>query len=277
MYHLSMNCWQSRTFSLKQAGFCVCALLWVLVGSAAHSSGRKGGPEDVLRGYGIELSSPKLIEALNHHNPLVRGMAAEVLGDRGERSATAALLERLHDESLAVRVAAAAALLNLGNNAGEGLLQETLGGQDNDLAVQAASVLCRHANQAGLATLKHLVEAPEPNRRKMALIALVQCGDFAEGRDLFMRATADVDKSVRLAALGALTERRDPGVIDLLIRALGDDDEVVRFAAHKWLQTLTGQSFGFRPTDKLQERQHAVHKWEVWWAQNREHVGVVGE
>lgn len=92
-------------------------------------------------------------------------------------------------------------------------------------------------------------------------------------RTLLNRAAQDPGKRVRLAALEVLTASPDQRVIDLLIGALRDDDEVVRFGANKWLEQLTQQSLGFRPTDPEEKRETAVRRWEAWWCEHHKRSG----
>lgn len=251
-----------------------CILSFIAGSSAQQAHKRKIQPEEILSSFGIGLTTDDLIRALRHRNLLIRASAAEVLGTRKEQSAMAPLLEGLQDEALTVRVTVAEALLKLGNQAGLGALNQALVSEDKDLALNAASVLCRRGDQAGISVVKNLTEAAESRLRKLALIALKDCADFAEKRELFLRAARDPDKNVRLTALEVLVASPDQPLIDLLIKLLRDKDEVLRFAGNKWLEQISHRSFGFRHTDPEGRREDAVRQWESWWQNNKERFAV---
>lgn len=247
----------------------LCALFLAVVESA-HGTKKIVEPEEILQGFGIALTTPAVIEALEHQNVIIRSRAVEVLGKRKELSATSPLLERLQDDNVLVRVAAAEALLNLGNNAGLNILKEALASENKDVVLQAASVLCNYEDENGISTLKALLTASEWYIRKMAITVLERCANFPEKQTFFLRAAHDRNTNVRLTALEALVSVPDQAVIDLLIQTLKAKDDVLRFAANKWLQQLTHQSFGFRHTAPLEQREDATRKWESWWKDNKD-------
>lgn len=225
----------------------------------------------MLKSFGIELTVPNLIRALRHDNSLIQINAAMVLGRMKEQTAIPALEASLADESQSVRIAAADALLNMGNKTGLTVLTDALKSEDKDIAVIAASTLCTKSIPAGFQTLKSLVSADQAHIRRLALLNMDGCAGYAdEKKGIFLKATRDENKEVRLTALESLSRAPDQSVVDVLIKTLRDGDEVIRYAADKWLKQITQRSFNFRHTDPPEKREEAIGKWESWWRNNRD-------
>jgi HEAT repeat protein len=82
-----------------------------------------GAPDDLAQAVqtlSVEGRSavPELIEALNAAQPVVRWVAATVLGELGDREAAGALRRALEDDHVAVRTRAAYSLSQLGDTSG---------------------------------------------------------------------------------------------------------------------------------------------------------------
>lgn len=267
-----MKLWMQTHLILRQ--FTILMVTFVLLQatcSAQSTHKKKIQPEDVLTSFGIEPTVPNAIQALRSQNSLIQINAAKLLGRMKEPTAIPALLTTLEDESESVRVAAAEALLSLGNKTGLTVLTAALRSQDKDVVVSAASTLCNNNIPESFQTLKSLVTAEPAYIREIALLAIESCNvPSNEKKSLFFQATRDSNKNVRLTALEGLSRVPDQFVVDLLIKTLRDNDEVLRFAADKWLKQITHQSFKFGHTDPLERREEAIRKWELWWRENRE-------
>jgi hypothetical protein len=76
----------------------------------------------------------------------------------------------------------------------------------------------------------------------------------------------DPDPANKIPAMREAADRRDYSAAPQLVRDLDDDDPAVRFYAIRALQSLAGESFGYRYYDERAERKPSVRRWQQWLA-----------
>ncbi len=60
------------------------------------------------------------------------------------------------------------------------------------------------------------------------------------------------------------SQRRDTAAVPQLVVLLGSDDPAVRLVAINSLETITGQTHGYRDYDPEPDRAAAIERWRVW-------------
>jgi hypothetical protein len=74
------------------------------------------------------------------------------------------------------------------------------------------------------------------------------------------------EPAARLAAITQADSRRDRSAIPHLIESLLHDDPVVRMAAIRTLEDLTGETHGYRYWDEGPRRERAARTWAEWYS-----------
>jgi hypothetical protein len=69
---------------------------------------------------------------------------------------------------------------------------------------------------------------------------------------------------VRARAMSLGRGQPDSAVLPALVKGLGDNDPVVRLAAHEELKSRTGRDFGYQPWGTTDERTSAMSRWRAW-------------
>ncbi|MBN1442765.1 MAG: HEAT repeat domain-containing protein [Planctomycetes bacterium] len=78
---------------------------------------------------------------------------------------------------------------------------------------------------------------------------------------------------VRVAVFKLFFAMGDEDVIDPSIEALTDSNEYVRDFAHKALQRITEEDFGYRPFANPSRREQGKRKWRRWWDEEQKQMG----
>jgi HEAT repeat protein len=184
-----------------------------------------------------DLKNPKavpgLIKALKDSWWWVRQEAALALGKIKDASAIAPLFEVMKDEDKSVRAAAADSLLNL-VKVDQALYVPQLQSQNVEAARVAAFALASVQNKAATPYLAKFIDAPEANRRALAVNFLRRSQDPAAVPSL-KKALKDSEVAVRGEAVLALGEFGDPSVVaDLKEVAMrpGEDSRVKQAALY---------------------------------------------
>jgi hypothetical protein len=68
----------------------------------------------------------------------------------------------------------------------------------------------------------------------------------------------------RIDAIARANRTHDRSAIPQLIRLLDADDPVIRLAAIRTLESITGQTLGYRHTDPQWRREEATARWVRW-------------
>lgn len=72
------------------------------------------------------------------------------------------------------------------------------------------------------------------------------------------------DPSGRIDAIARANRVQDRSAIPQLIRLLDADDPVIRLAAIRTLESMTGETLGYRHTDPQWRRDEATARWVQW-------------
>lgn len=112
------------------------------------------------------------------------------------------------------------------------------------------------------------LQDPDPATRFEAVYELLQTKNVGLLPHLLPMAQ-DVDTFVRRLTVDGLRDFKQATVVDALVTALGDPEEIVRDAAWRSLKDLTGQKFPFEATAGKEVRQRAQARWQEWWEKNR--------
>ncbi|MBM4081084.1 MAG: HEAT repeat domain-containing protein [Planctomycetes bacterium] len=190
-----------------------------------------------LGGLGCSHDRAIAKAAVKLQNPdaAVRRAAVVALGEMRDPKATRVLVEMLNDPDTVVRANAAAALGKVGDGSAVPALQKAL------------------------ADKKHWV-------RWDAARALGLIGDKAGVPDLTRVATQDANANVRRAAVEALAAIGDKSAIAALVKAVGDNDGSVAYAASRALEALTGKSLGANPL-----------QWREWWGKEGKNLAATAD
>lgn len=74
------------------------------------------------------------------------------------------------------------------------------------------------------------------------------------------------EPAARLAAITRAAEERDETAIPKLIEMLTSDDPVVRMAAIRTLERLTGTTMGYHYADPEWTRRERIREWVEWYS-----------
>ena len=201
-----------------------------------------------------ETATPAEVEDLVHclgdaSKPIQRRAAdALVVVQQGGVAVVECVRVALHSPELRHRWGAAYALSRLGVAGAEvmPILLEVLGSDDGDRRWAAAGMLVGLAVQTDVGTaLRSMLTGDHPIARKMALYCWRDLGSrWSDGDTYLLKALADADAAVRLAALSAvvtLAQDRDR-LATACVRLLADSDLGVSRAAAVALGKLGSRS-----------------------------------
>jgi len=217
---------------------------------------RAPGPEDRLAAI-AEVATRRdadpaeveaLVEWLGHARKAVQRRAAEALAGLEAPGVAEEIRAQLGAADARLRWGAAWALALRGPLPVEALpvVIESLGADDGDLRWAAAGLVVRLGPEAHVVpALSALTASGSPAQRKMALYCLRDLGVRAPDLDrVVVRALADPDRDVRLAAMSALARLTTdaPRAAACLVDALATGDDRVRRAAAAALGALGERS-----------------------------------
>lgn len=106
--------------------------------------------------------------------------------------------------------------------------------------------------------------SPDPGLRLDAVFALGQSKDLAVASHV-VPMLGDEDVFVRMVSAQVLGALKAKIAVPALIEVLPDDSSAVREAAVVSLRAITGESFGFDPAGRTQDRGRALESWRAWW------------
>jgi HEAT repeat protein len=184
---------------------------------------------------------PPLIAAmLDHYDPLVRRNAVQTLEKLGDKSSLDSLFDRLDDESGHVRKDAAKAISRIGDSSSIPALLPLLEDEYSDVAqaaAQALVVLGQTDPDELSAALEPLQVSPDPSLRALLLRIMteVQTPDWQE---TCLKAIHDEEAVVRAAAVSCLKRSKDPNAVRVVINTLTDERPEVRVQAAISLEDL---------------------------------------
>ncbi len=181
---------------------------------------------------GLE-AAPVLVDALTHSQWQVRKMSAEILGRLGDRRACAPLIEALDDEDTAVCIAAIAALGAIRDCSSTDALLPCLHHPVQEIRLAAVDVLGHMDDDRAVPALIDRFRHEVWTQRERIVESLARLGQ--RGLEPMVSGLEHPNPRVRIGIAETLGFLRDEGAVDPLIRALGDQDPVVRSTAARSL------------------------------------------
>ena len=239
----------------------------------------------------------ELVGILHSAEPMHRAAAAAEVGRRRLTSAVPDLRALLSDQHDFVRIRAAAALADLGDPSGLPALRQLL--QTSVLTFDAAEELAKRGDGLARSIVRLALDSRSAATRRRALLVLGSAADDSSYAILRV-GLADTDRLTREIAIGLAEKKRttqgvalltpllsdaDPKVrwrgavalartgcadtVPLLIRALGDADELVRRCAALNLIDLTGRSPAGGGVSTAAAAAELQSGWRAWWEANK--------
>lgn len=192
---------------------------------------------------------------------ITRSNAAADLGLVRISDALPALLETLNDRDVRVRQTVAWALGQVGGPDTLAVLVRLLGDPSRLVARRAQEVLAERGNEAKDAILAYTGKTASRAGR-LAAVELLGCLRIAEGADLLLTLTTDMDPEVRVKSLKAAAAIGDPRFMEIFQRGLEDLHWEVRCQAAKGLSQLGSPDSVPGLTAALRDR----HWWVRFYA-----------
>ncbi|HEU4419355.1 MAG TPA: HEAT repeat domain-containing protein [Planctomycetota bacterium] len=84
----------------------------------------------------------------------------------------------------------------------------------------------------------------------------------------------DADSFVRRLTVEGLRDFKKPEVVEALLVALTDNDDLVSETAWRSLKEVTGQKIPFEASGTKDARARAVQRWQEWWEKNKATFGT---
>lgn len=84
----------------------------------------------------------------------------------------------------------------------------------------------------------------------------------------------DADSFVRRLTVEGLRDFKKPEVVEVLLVALTDTDDLVSETAWRSLKEVTGQKIPFEASGTKDARARAVQRWQEWWEKNKATFGT---
>jgi|SRR5215218_8895859 len=197
------------------------------------------GPPDIAK-LEAKRNFKELAKAVLEDDAERRAQAKDAIARLGSAEVVTPLTEAADDASPgeAAVLDAAAALRAVGQPAADHLAVLTRTGS-TEQKTAAAPFLARMGDEYGLAPLEELARSPATENRLLAGLALGTDGTPARIPAL-EQLYSDEEAAVRYTAVFSAARIEEPGARELLRRATGDPEEVVREAAEEALTMNAG-------------------------------------
>lgn len=164
-----------------------------------------------------DAAAKRLTLALEHHDPMVRAVAARVTGRLQVASAGEGLLKAIHDADGDVRRAAMRALGDIRDeNAVKPLTEQVTYHGKGPGAVAALDALARIGHPSSIPEFEARLRDPDPLIRRAAAEGLGRAGGRAAAETLRDGAIMDESKTVRVAMAFALNALGEAGVVRMI-------------------------------------------------------------
>lgn len=208
---------------------------------------------------------------IEHKNPVVRSVGAEVIGYRGLHSLKDNIMQLLNDPDPYVSIAAIYSLFNMSVMPDKYTLETYLGEDDPSVVLKAIELLLRLGESEIIKTCREKCASSEPEIIRKLIFYLAIAGglnDVEIINDLIQR-----QPMVKKECLLALGMTGHAGTLDLLTDHLDNiDDWDTYTAAFQGLRFITGMDFipQFDPDDAKPE-EVAEYKtiWSQWLEKNK--------
>ena len=152
-------------------------------------------------------------------------------------------------------------------------LSSLKGGDPHSLADVLATLT--EKGEESLDALMEALRRPDPLSRWAAAAALGEL-ESAAASEALAKALEDSNVSVRIRAAQSLLKLNDARGVPVLIEALKSDEvmighppELALDYANQVLESVTGESVGFRGDADPAETNAAIEQWTKWWEENK--------
>jgi HEAT repeat protein len=105
--------------------------------------------------------------------------------------------------------------------------------------------------------------------RRCCAIFVLGCCTAGGGCASPPKGFASPEPAARLAAITRADATHDQSSIPHLIESLSSDDPLVRMAAIRTLESLTGETLGYQYWAPEPQRLAAARRWDDWYARKR--------
>jgi len=195
-----------------------------------------------LGNLGNQKAVQPLIKALSDKNENVRAISAESLGKLKAEEAVEPLILRLEDPNWAVRVDAASALAKIGDKKAVPPLIKLLQDEDETVRATAVEALGSLKATSAIEPLCKALKDPEERVRQTAAKALGDIGDPQAIKPLGEALLKDKDDIVKIGALESLKKIKSKETYQYIIKALNDNNAIVRSVAVNVLSIIGDKS-----------------------------------
>jgi hypothetical protein len=145
-------------------------------------------------------------------------------------------------------------------------LQLAAKSSSKEMQIRAVRLLAQFESRHADSQLIGSLEDADPFVRLNAAKALAQQGN-EKGLSALLEFIGHENDFIRSQAIDAVDEVSDKAAIPYLIRGLADKRPFIARKAAATLRKMTGQTFDFREDAPEAERQHAIARWQKWWAE----------
>jgi hypothetical protein len=106
-------------------------------------------------------------------------------------------------------------------------------------------------------------------RFALLTIAWVGCALLAGCGGHGPRTVSNPDIEQKIPAIRDASQNKDLSAAPQLVKDLESEDAAVRFYSIRGLQSLTGDTFGYRYYDTDDDRKAAVARWKAWLGEHQ--------
>ena len=220
----------------------------------------RGSAAEALGEIGNPHAVEPLIIALKGKDPHVRRQAAAALGEINDPRVVEPLIATLKDEFWWVRATAVRQLGETNDPRSFNPLIAALNDEQPNVRARAAEALASLADYRAVEALIAALKDKNAYVRWHVAKALKDLNDSRAVEPL-IAALKDKDELVRRSAMSALAKLKDYRAVAPLIALLKDEDDFRRMQVREALEAITGMKLGESP-----------EKWRQWWKENKETV-----
>jgi HEAT repeat protein len=214
--------------------------------------------------------APQLKELLQDQSGVVRFHAATALLDSGDQSAMPVMRELLISEPVTAKVRIAEVLARNGDDSGLLFATSSLASSSFTRRMAAVSALAASKNDdTAYAALETGLKDSNPYVRETAVNRLGK-RPAKRSVDLLSTIVDDPDKDTRAMAVRALAATGQKEAAPLLLDAIADSEELVRFAAARSMNLLTGENKRTPFVLKPERAKEIEREWREWWEANKD-------
>ena len=153
---------------------------------------------------------------------------------------------------------------DLANNGDDAALVKEASNKDSKAACRAVRVMGRVGTRA-LPGIRAAMKDTRPEVRQEAMIAVSSAGNEGDTPVLSNVVAADESAVVRAAAARTLGRMKAYTEVELLLKAMDDDDLNVRRHANAAIVKIIGASVSFKASDPVEKRRADIASMRAMW------------